>query len=407
MHEFRRMMPKNKWLQQWTVVCLALIAVGLVFSRAVLSVGCGLVLLPFFFQASAMHNRRMIFTGLLLILLPVFISGCWSADIRNWAESITVRLPLVSIALGCSAVIFSRKNWLLVACVYLISIAIGCVWSLWQYAIDPAAMQASYLKAKVLPTLADQDYVRFSWMVMIGVLIAFRSFALIRSRLSKYILIALIVFFIIYLHILAAKTGLLCLYACAIVYMIDLMIRQRKWKTGLAWMAAAVMIIFVAYQSLPTLRNRVQYVRFDFSLYSKNGSAPGYNDAARWVSLRAGYELTNAHPFTGVGFGDMRSAINAWHEKNLPSSLAYERFLPADEWLVYGTGSGWPGMLCFTAGLLFLLYATATRQILSVLFTITAVIPLITDDTLEGQIGAVLLGFISFFGQQNPTTHYE
>jgi O-antigen ligase len=227
------------------------------------------------------------------------------------------------------------------------------------------------------------------------------------AKPGRYLLMGLIIFFIIYLHILATKTGLLCLYACAAVYIADLVLRHGKWKAGLGWIALAIVAGFIAYQSLPTLRNRIQYVRYDFSLYSKTGVAPGYNDAARWVSIRAGAEITNAYPFTGVGFGDMRSEINAWHEKNLPASLAYERFLPANEWLVYGTGSGWPGIICFTAGLLLLLYTTTSRQIVSILLTVTAFIPMITDDTLEGQFGAVLLGFISFFGQQNPVAHHE
>ncbi|HEY1019408.1 MAG TPA: hypothetical protein VGE25_10435, partial [Sediminibacterium sp.] len=144
----------------------------------------------------------------------------------------------------------------------------------------------------------------------------------------------------------------------------------------------------------------VQYVLYDFSNYSSGKILPGYSDASRWLSIKAGYQLTAQHPFAGVGFGDMLSAIDQWHQLNHPSSLAYERFLPANEWLVYGTGSGLPGVLCFTAGFVLLLYRTTSRNIFSVIVTTISLIPFLFDDTLEGQTGILVLAFIAFFGQQ-------
>lgn len=169
-------------------------------------------------------------------------------------------------------------------------------------------------------------------------------------------------------------------------------------------MVAALAVAFFAYQTLPTLRNRVQYIRYDFSFYSKGISTPGLNDAPRVRSITAGYDLMRENPLKGVGFGDIRTSIHSWHDQHHPQSLLYERFLPANEWMVYGAGSGWPGLLCFTAGLLLLLYTTASRHIISVLLSVTACIPFITDDTLEGQLGVVILGFIAFFVQRHPST---
>ena len=65
---------------------------------------------------------------------------------------------------------------------------------------------------------------------------------------------------------------------------------------------------------------------------------PEYGDASRLLSIQAGYKITNEYPFTGVGFGDILGEVDHWHKKNHPASLASERFLPANEWLVYGAG---------------------------------------------------------------------
>lgn len=405
MHEFRCSMQgflQNKWRQQqWVVACLVLISAGLVFSRALLSFSSVLIAVPVFFSFRK-NIVRNLSAALLLIILPVVVSGFWSDNSREWWQAVLVRLPLFTIMLGCAPVTFYKRNWLTAAYAFLLSVMIGCVWSLCIYLSDTAGIQNAYLRAKVLPTLADHDYVRFSWMVAVAVLLGCKCFALTASRYMKWLLTAALLLFIIYLHILAAKTGLMCLYTCAALYLLHMMVIRRQWKTGALLLSMAVVFTVTAYFSLPTLRNRIQYIRYDFSLYSQGAPAVGYNDAARWQSVKAGFHITQSHPLSGVGFGDMRSAVVEWHQRYRPESLAYERFLPANEWMVYGTGSGWPGILIFSSGIAWLLYAVTTRRLISVLLSAIAFLPLLTDDTLEGQLGVAILAFIVFFAQREP-----
>ena len=404
MNEFRRMMQrvlKNKWPEEWITICLILLPAGLLVSRALLSFAGILIIVPFLFRYPNWQLKKNIRLAVGLILLPVLLSFFWSDDTLTWWNSVSVKIPLLTMMLGLSVSQLSRQRWLLIAWIYLIIISMGCAWSCWQYIHDISGIQAGYLKAKVLPTPADGDYVRFSWMVVLAILLAIKSFSVQEAKAVRILLICLISFLVIYLHILAAKTGLICLYACCMIYLFHLIVIQKKWKGGLILGVGMIAAGAIAYTTMPTLRNRIQYIRYDFSLYGKGNFTPGYNDGARWLSLRAGYAITQQHPLTGVGFGDIRSSINAWHEKEYPQSFAYERFLPSNQWLVYGAGSGYPGIICFTAGLLLLLFTTTEKNILSFLFSAVALIPLLTDDTLEGQFGGTLLAFIVFFGQQH------
>ena len=408
MNEFRRMMQrvlKNNWQEQWVSCMLVILVAGLLVSRALVSFASVGMIVPFL----AGYKQASLKTGLLiaiaLILLPVLISGAWSDDTTEWWNTVSVKIPLITMLLGLSATKLSRQRWLQLSWMYMTTMAIGCAWSLLQYLANPAGIQAAYLKAKVLPTLADNDYVRFSWMVATAVVLGVKCLTIPAGKRTKIMLIILLAFLVIYLHFLASKTGLVCLYACGFIYMLHHIFMQKKWKTGVGIFSLILAVAILAYYTLPTLRNRVQYIRYDFSLYSNGVFAPGYNDAARWLSIKAGYDITQQHPVTGVGFGDIRSAIHQWHQQKQPDSFAYERFLPANEWMVYGAGSGWPGVLFFTAGLLLLLYTTTAKTIFSILLTVVALIPFITDDSLEGQYGVVLLAFIAFFGQQNLTQH--
>jgi hypothetical protein len=66
------------------------------------------------------------------------------------------------------------------------------------------------------------------------------------------------------------------------------------------------------------------------------------------LSLKAGWH-TLSENFFGVGAGDVRNAANEWYAANVPGMLSTDRLLPSSEWLVYGAGAGWPGVLIFTA----------------------------------------------------------
>lgn len=401
MNEFRYMMQrvlKNKWAEQWIYASLVLLLIGLLVSRAMVSFASVLIVVPFFFNLRSVNKNYLL--AILVLFLPVLLSGYWSIDKNNWWGSLSVKLPLLTMMLGLSSAQLSLKRWEQIVWIFLFLVSAGCCWSLLQYSTE---IQEAYLQAKTLPTPADNDHIRFSWLVTIAILLALRCLFSEKKKIARYLLVSVIVFLVAYLHILAAKTGLVCLYAGCLIYFLYTVIIRRKWKAAVYIVVIASAMASVCYYTMPTLRNRVQYVLYDFSHYSKGNMMPGYGDASRWLSMRAGYEIMAQHPVTGVGFGDLRNEVDQWHRSNHPSSLLSERFLPANEWLVYGAGSGWPGLICFTAGTLLLLFVTASNNVLSVILSLTALIPFLIDDTLEGQYGVVILAFIAFFGQQKLT----
>ncbi|TAJ57916.1 MAG: hypothetical protein EPO58_06290 [Chitinophagaceae bacterium] len=391
---------KNKWAAQWVLAMLVVLMVGLLVSRALVSLSSVLIVLPFFFHRQLDQRTRVLLVAVLLMLLPVIVSGLWSENHSLWWNSVAVKLPLVTMLLGIGSVYFSAERKTKLVYLYLLLISLGCIWSFSQYLFHPTVIQAAYLQAKTLPTPADNDHIRFSWMVVIAVVLGFHSLLTAQPKTTRYLLAACLVLLVVYLHVLAAKTGLVCLYTGSGIYIMYLIIVQKKRKTGLLLLAVCAVAAFTCYQTMPTLRNRVQYVLYDFSNYSSGRILPGYSDASRWLSMKAGYQLTAQNPIQGVGFGDMLAAVDQWHQLNHPASLAYERFLPANEWLIYGTGSGLPGVLCFTVGFVLLLYRTTSRNIFSVIVTTISLVPFLFDDTLEGQTGILVLAFIAFFGQQ-------
>ncbi len=170
--------------------------------------------------------------------------------------------------------------------------------------------------------------------------------------------------------------------------------------------------MFTGYQIFPTLHNRVQYVLYDFSNYSRGKIETGSSDGARVLSIKAGAAITQQHPFSGVGFGDLKNEINHWHEQFHPTTQDYERFIPTNEWLIYAAASGVLGVLLFSAGIIYLLPFFSLKNIFSFCLMISLLIPLITDDSLEGQYGVAIFSMVICLGyylkkQVGPQSHED
>lgn len=104
----------------------------------------------------------------LLFLFPL-LSGLWSENVEKWAEVVRIKLPLLLFPLAfAGSWQLAEKQWRRLFAVFLGLTAIGCAWSLWQYASNLSAINEGYLRAKSIPTLFENDHVRFSWVVAVA-----------------------------------------------------------------------------------------------------------------------------------------------------------------------------------------------------------------------------------------------
>lgn len=384
-------------------VLTAILMVGLIFSRAVLSItSIGLAMVAIT-QWRKLIPYKKLFLGIALILLPVLISGLWSTNTTTWWRSVEVKLSLLTIVAGLLAAQFSFKQIQQLVWWLTIVIAASALYSWYQYFLNEEEIINNYLLAKVMPVLMDDDHIRYSWLIVLNIiLLIWVVFLPLRHKKYKVkveqLLAAIfILFFIAYLHFLAAKTGLLCLYLSLAITTLYLIVKV-KWWLGILLIALITTFAFIAYTNLPSLKNRVQYVLYDFSNYSKGIYTEGSSDGGRILSLKAGIDITKENLLRGVGFGDVQAAIIQWHDCTHPSSKDHERFLPTNQWLIYSAGSGLLGVICFSVGLVLVLQPLFTKQVISVMMILVLLLPLVTDDSFEGQFGVSIVGLVVGLG---------
>jgi hypothetical protein len=327
----------------------------------------------------------------ILFLLPL-LSGIWSNDKEQWFATVQLKLPLVFLPLAFAAPFsFTERMWNILMLVFILLVFTGTIWSMYYYAMDTKLVNEGYLKAKSLLTPLENDHVRFSWMASAAILTtAWLGFRISNKRI-KWLGAILIAWFIIYLHILAARTGLICFYIELVIALVWLISRNR-WKI-LAALMIVPLITIAAYFLFPTFKNKLSYFKYDMEYFRSASYLPGANDAMRVISLKAGWEIMNEFALTGTGSGDLKKTVNDWYGSNYPQMLETDKIYPSSEWLMYGSSFGWPGFILFTLSMLVIIFKKIKNRLTWLAIVIPLVFSQVFDIGLSVQFGIFLFAY--------------
>ena len=332
---------------------ILLMWVGLFHSRALLSIGLvaflavSLLCVPFREMTDGLKRHVYLWTMSLLFLIPL-LTGLWSQDLKEWATRLFDKSPLLLVPL-CSASLdrisarqLRRLLWICLA-VAMVSV---CVTTL-RYLSERSGIHESYLRAKVMRVDMGNDHVRYGW-VLAGVyawllhLLSSDGLPDRRQRNAAALCTAVLA---VFLHLLSSRTGLLGMYLSTFI------VAAFHWRKPLAKAIALGLLAApaMAWQLLPTFRNRVRFGIWDFQNFSRGGYVEGLSDTPRYLSLKVGADITRSHPWLGTGFGDIKRAMWEGYAMNHPYLKDYEKLLPSNEFLLHAAAAGWPAAAVFTA----------------------------------------------------------
>ena len=385
-------------LAEWALLAMI---IGLFYSRALLSLSIGVFFLQAPFRLGfktwltmAIRDRLVWILGLLW-LLPV-ISGLWSEDLNTWSDVIRIKLPLLLLPMGWVGLSLNRTSYQRIGWTLTILAGIGAILSVMPMLFDGLSVQRDYLRGGSLITPLENDRVRFSWLI-VALLFWMESQWRSVSVRMRWVIGMLSFFFILYLHVLAVRIGLLCFYLLAFFWIVRIFSTPTMRKWILPILILLISLPLLMYQMLPTFRARVDYIRYDWSYTFSGKYLPGGNDAIRMQSLQASKGLIDAHPVYGVGFGDIRSKMDTAYQQINPKLSASDRIYPANEWAVYGVGMGWFGILAFSGLMIALFFHSAVDPFRWRSWVLATILSFVTDVGLEVQYGVFLVTFLLLF----------
>ena len=346
------MQAARNWQRFGIPFSLAVMWVGVFWSRALLSIGMGLLIIFSLLSVGIVENwknvrRSPFLMGLVVLFVIPLITILWSEDLRWWLKVMQDKLPLLCLPFCCLAMQRMsedmRKGLIRFA---LAVVALSITKSTILYLLNHREITEAYLKAKVMAVDMHGDHVRYGWLLalifawLLHAVTAWRSaFKSVEYRAA----IGLIVFIAVYLHMLASKTGLLGLYLSLGIWLIG-----HRRKTWVRWVAGGSLLLpAFAWFLLPTFRNRLKFILWDFQHYTRGGYTEGLSDTPRVLSFDAGRQLVSEHPWLGTGFGDLRRSMTEWYGQHAPFMKEYEQLLPSNEILLHAAAAGLPLTLLF------------------------------------------------------------
>ena len=392
-----RILVQNDWRNK-AIFGLIIFMLGSLFvSRAMLSIGV-ILFIPITLLHSGWQQQLRVFarspvlSGISVLFLIPFISGLWSADLKEWAEVMVIKLPLLLLPLAFAGKwqLKQEQNRWIAQCFVLFAV-LACGWSLIQYFMNMDAIHESYLRAKTIPTLLGDDHVRFSWVVFVAIWVS--VFLTENSKGSgRIILLLAMIFLTIFLHLLAARAGLIMFYLFAFCYALYKL--KKKPGQALLLICGLFALLVIGWFCFPTFKNRIRYNLYDLSFILEDKYRSGTSDGNRVASLRAGWAVLKEHPLTGAGAGDVWHDTDRWYDRQVSGIQDSDRLYPSNEWLAHGCIAGWPGLILFTIVILLPLYIKKIRhRFFWISFHLSAICLFLVETSLEMQHGIFIYTF--------------
>lgn len=404
------MLPIQTHNKEKIIALLLLVLVSSLFiSRVVLSIAtitfCIVSIALYYnkINKKLLHQHWAIISIATIVILTL-LSGLYSTNTTEWASRLLVKMPLIVLPIGLLIITVNHTIIYFVQALFILLVTIGTVYTMSMYYLQPEATLLAYNTAQVLPTILNNDHIQYSITVVIALLLLTYQHQYIHTNRLKNINIGIGIWLIIFLHILMCKTGLLLLYTTFFIYASQKK-EWRKPKIVLSILLVVIALPAICYNILPTVKKRIDYIKYDYSVYSKGLQLHGMSDGVRLISLKAGVSIVKQHPIIGVGYGNVKTATYNYYATNT-NLLPYEKILPSSQYVIVAAATGLVGLLLFVASLVSIFFVKKSRKnIYFVSFYLPILFSFIWEIHLEGQYGVFIFTFFTvwFYKYCTPT----
>ena len=329
------------------------------------------------------------------LVVFLLLSGFYTSEWAVWRHELFRSLTWLGVPLAFAvAVPLAGGQRRAVGAFFVLGTAAVGLATLGQYLRDPAAADLAIAIGQNMPAVTGLFHISF------GVMLASAFFWGLRLRQHpparpwlRGALLGAAGAAVLVLHVLAYRTGLLVLYAGLLAHVPGLL-RRRRLALALALLAALALAPWVAYRTLPSVRERAKATVWDVQQYQLGHDINHYSLARRLAALESASHLVGQHWLLGVGPADTHAALMqqyAWKDFGL---LPQNRVDVHNQYLEALLGGGLVGLGLWLAVLFWpLTQAWARRDGYLRAFIVTQATVMLTADVLSLQIGLNMFVF--------------
>lgn len=152
------------------------------------------------------------------------------------------------------------------------------------------------------------------------------------------------------------------------------------------------------YIENPGFKTRIMKVMIAYRNYKKSGDANGSSVFQRVEYIKASLNIIKDNPIIGVGTGDIVDAFANYYEETNSKLRPEYRFRSHNQYLAMTVAFGVIGLIWFLFSILYPVFADKrNRNYLYLVFLFIMMLSMLTEDTLETQIGVTLFAYFNSF----------
>lgn len=325
-------------------------------------------------------------------LILVSIIGGWnSSNTDLYWKTLVLGSPFLFIPLSLwVSPSFSKQELTFLIYIFSVVLFLTGVYICVNYFIHYNEMNVAISRGRAIAT-PFKEHIRYSLMMTFSLVsliyLRINKITLIQPKTEKYLQLILAVFFLLMIHILSVRSGLLSLYLCLLIYAIYFAFYKGKRLLATIIFAGVILLPIIAYSSLPSMKQKMTYMFYDIEMLA-SGKGSTYSDSERLISMAVGVQLIKANLLTGVGTGDLQDEMHKIYVRDYPSILPSNRKLPHNQFIWIWASNGLLGMVVLCLGIIYpLIYQKNFKSLLLILFFIICISSFITEATLEIQVG--------------------
>lgn len=350
------------------------------------------------FNVEVKNNLKALWENKILFLFFVYflvhLLGVFTADdLDFWLVRFRLKLPFLVFPLAFASMPrFDRtiSQFLMVLfLLLLLSVSIP-VFSDMLVRFDE--LKEMYSKGKVIET--PFNHIRFSLMIAFGTglsLFLYLKKWVIKNSKERFLYAGLSIFFFLFLHLLAVRSGLVCFYIAAFVALVMYVAQSKKYLLGLGLLVVMLGVPYVLVNNVPSLKKKMHHTMYTWERINKPDKMQKMSDSKRQVSWQLGYNLVKENPFTGVGIGNVLSEMNDQYDRHFPDFEQEHRLIPHNQFLFVGVAFGLIYMCVFIATIFAPLTINEVRtDILYVFFFTIMLMSFLFEATIEGALGTAI-----------------
>lgn len=392
----------EKFSSTFAFFCSLCCLVGLFYGRAILSLGTGgfailavyrLVKFPKTFYSG------LPIVALFMVLWLAGVSLAKHSHADTLGHEISLRLGFLAILLGLWKQKFSERQNAYLALSLLILSASIATGTFVNYLLNFAEINAQIAKSKPIPIISGYFHISFSYMLGISILFGawygFKEVRKLKSWLQWSFRILTGLNFVL-IHIIAARTGLVALYAALLImsfYYFAIM--QKEWLKTIVVLSLSLVTLFLAISYIPALHNRYENTTKDLRVYLNDKNPNWWSGTMRLEALENGMRIVSQNPLTGVGLQNLDYSVAKSFEEHGTLLLPENRINPHNQFMNNAIEGGVPAMLLlFVFFVLLFIMAIKTKNILLLGFAMASFVAFNLESLLERQFGACFFALI-------------